>query len=732
MTSCSRPFRGKLRALAAAFLFLILFGQPLSAFAAPTCGPASSESGGSHKRCSSSNGVFHVWTPSGFDASKAGYTVVYVHGYSDQCAAPSSQDASDGVPDTWFNAPGAAYVDGVWTAHNLASQFAASGLSNALFVATQAPTCNTNITAKDPAHVDNNEHWPDFNTLLDDLRNAGVTRPNGPIVLIGHSGAYRELSDWQNDNSGITHIIHLDTLYVSDGFADWMNASGHTASVVATQGETIDHGKANTVMSAVSGTVKLSSLPGSLSGMSSAAKNARVLYAVSTSLTHMGLITSGSVIPMLLQRMLFAGAAAPSPSGQAPVPQNAPTAGGTTTTTAPRVDYIPPRLEIPIPYVNFSNLVSGDSAITVPWIGQYVAGVYTFLLSIVGVVAAAMMIIGGFQYLTSAGDKTRIAKGKKRIVDALIGMVLAFGSYLMLYTINPALVTFSGLQIATVQPHLYGEGTDGGAPLGPDSGVQGTPTPPPVAAGSNARICASAADCLPYCAAAGCSKVYCFKGEQGCPPTDLPGFSGVSLQSTSNPWSNGCATGRFPVIPPGAPVQNITWTGIHNVIPNGQQASQLVIEGLQRAENYIDQNYAGQGLQITLRNCYRDARGDFGSQCAIIMRPGPNNDPSSSSMGSTWPGPNPHSSGYACDLALVQNGKVITPGDLSSQRCTKYTDAEKLLVGILTNSYVGARRLNYEYWHFNWAGWNECYCALGECDQHIAPVGCHKNSPLNC
>src|SRR5689334_15705784 len=109
-----------------------------------------------------------------------------------------------------------------------------------------------------------------------------------------------------------------------------------------------------------------------------------------------------------------------------------------------------PKLEIPIPNVNFTQGLTGDSVITLPWIAQYVSGVYTFLLSIVGAVAAVVMIIGGFQYLTSGGDKSRIAAGKKRIVDALIGMTLAFGSYLLLYTINPNLVQFASLQLLSV------------------------------------------------------------------------------------------------------------------------------------------------------------------------------------------------------------------------------------------------------------------------------------------
>src|SRR5512135_390760 len=153
-----------------------------------------------------------------------------------------------------------------------------------------------------------------------------------------------------------------------------------------------------------------------------------------------------------------------------------------------QLQYEPPKLEIPIPNVSFTQGISNDSAITLPWIAQYISGVYTFALSIVGMVAAVMLIIGGFQYLTSAGDKARIAKGKKRIADALIGMTLAFGSYILLYTINPNLVSFASLQLMNVKTESYGskeffaamESSDVNASVGGQPAVPGDDIKVPV------------------------------------------------------------------------------------------------------------------------------------------------------------------------------------------------------------------------------------------------------------
>lgn len=116
--------------------------------------------------------------------------------------------------------------------------------------------------------------------------------------------------------------------------------------------------------------------------------------------------------------------------------------------------YTGPNLEIPIPGVEFSGIVRENSLITIPWLGQYIGGVYAFLISIVGMFAATVIIFGGFQYVTSAGDKGKIASAKKRMTNAMIGLLIAFGSYAILYAINPSLTRFEGLQIIGVTPEF--------------------------------------------------------------------------------------------------------------------------------------------------------------------------------------------------------------------------------------------------------------------------------------
>jgi len=120
-----------------------------------------------------------------------------------------------------------------------------------------------------------------------------------------------------------------------------------------------------------------------------------------------------------------------------------------------------PLLEVPVPGIELTPIIRDENYITVPWLAQYISGAYTFLISIAGLLAAVMMVVGGFQYLTSAGDSGRIGAAKKRMTNALMGLVLAFGSYAILYALNPDLIAFNGLKVATVATEVYGSDTIG-------------------------------------------------------------------------------------------------------------------------------------------------------------------------------------------------------------------------------------------------------------------------------
>jgi hypothetical protein len=58
----------------------------------------------------------------------------------------------------------------------------------------------------------------------------------------------------------------------------------------------------------------------------------------------------------------------------------------------------------------------------------------------VGIVALFMITVGGFMYMTSAGNTSRMDTAKKVIYDSLFGLIIALASWLLLFIINPDLV----------------------------------------------------------------------------------------------------------------------------------------------------------------------------------------------------------------------------------------------------------------------------------------------------
>jgi hypothetical protein len=54
-----------------------------------------------------------------------------------------------------------------------------------------------------------------------------------------------------------------------------------------------------------------------------------------------------------------------------------------------------------------------------------------------GVLAFAMIVYAGFQYLVSGGNTAQQKDAQERIMNAIIGLILLFAFYIILYTINP-------------------------------------------------------------------------------------------------------------------------------------------------------------------------------------------------------------------------------------------------------------------------------------------------------
>lgn len=56
------------------------------------------------------------------------------------------------------------------------------------------------------------------------------------------------------------------------------------------------------------------------------------------------------------------------------------------------------------------------------------------ILGIIGGLALVMMIWGGFQWLTAAGNKEKIDSGSKTMLWAIVGLIITLSSYLLVDT----------------------------------------------------------------------------------------------------------------------------------------------------------------------------------------------------------------------------------------------------------------------------------------------------------
>ncbi|MBI2054692.1 MAG: hypothetical protein HYT39_01180 [Candidatus Sungbacteria bacterium] len=69
-------------------------------------------------------------------------------------------------------------------------------------------------------------------------------------------------------------------------------------------------------------------------------------------------------------------------------------------------------------------------------------GVYRLGLALVGLSALFVIVWGGLNYIWAGENTSQVQRGRERIRNALVGILIAATSYALLRTINPDLVKF--------------------------------------------------------------------------------------------------------------------------------------------------------------------------------------------------------------------------------------------------------------------------------------------------
>jgi len=87
------------------------------------------------------------------------------------------------------------------------------------------------------------------------------------------------------------------------------------------------------------------------------------------------------------------------------------------------------------PQVNLPNKSGASDPVV-----EVLISLMQLLISLVGILGVLGFVIAGIFYLTSAGDENRMEQGKRGMIYAIIGLVVALASFIILTAINSWLV----------------------------------------------------------------------------------------------------------------------------------------------------------------------------------------------------------------------------------------------------------------------------------------------------
>ncbi|MBI5728749.1 MAG: D-alanyl-D-alanine carboxypeptidase family protein [Candidatus Magasanikbacteria bacterium] len=118
------------------------------------------------------------------------------------------------------------------------------------------------------------------------------------------------------------------------------------------------------------------------------------------------------------------------------------------------LEFHKPLLEFRIPGLSFTdvkNTLDSEGYIHLPYIGELIATIYKFGMVVGSIIAAVIVVMSGAKIIVSAGGEGKM-EGYKRIGEVVIGLVIMWGSYALLFAINPDLVNFKMLKVKFIEP----------------------------------------------------------------------------------------------------------------------------------------------------------------------------------------------------------------------------------------------------------------------------------------
>lgn len=84
-------------------------------------------------------------------------------------------------------------------------------------------------------------------------------------------------------------------------------------------------------------------------------------------------------------------------------------------------------------------------------LSDYINAIFNIVIAFAAMIAVLRVIMGGFQYMTTEAVTTK-GEARSTIQNAIFGLILLGGSWLILNTINPQILNLSALNFSTLQP----------------------------------------------------------------------------------------------------------------------------------------------------------------------------------------------------------------------------------------------------------------------------------------
>lgn len=311
-----------------------------------------------------------------------------------------------------------------------------------------------------------------------------------------------------------------------------------------------------------------------------------------------------------------------------------------------------PVINIRIPQLEFSDInqnftQEADAVyLHVPWIAEYVSAFYKFALGAISVVAVLYIIITGIQITVGGSGSKKVGEasvsnrveGYKKIGRIVLGLCIAWGSYVILYNINPDLVEFKALKIEYVKrDDLETEAEDD-----QNDAID-------ILYVAKEKACDSLDSCRELCTK---------------PKTEWPAYTAGMARPD-----------EVISIPNNIP-------GVKSAVSGMKLKSQTISALIKAGEAADDSDYT-----LLVVSSYRPLADQIQKVCDKFTAK------KETDIGKTvaWPGGSNHGQGIAVDIHLIKDGKHLTSKDMTDELINKLEEIMRA---------GGFYRYCREWWHF--------------------------------